>query len=109
MAHSLECFCGKYLGNTILKPTPLFGTRCRTGKGEITTDLTRVVESKSDLSICCIRSRATGHNVAWSVHVVVVPNPVYIPIHAICVPHGNFRSRERDQNCFVAALCNISL
>lgn len=34
---------------------------------------------------------------------------VYIPIYTICALHGGiFQSRERDQDCFVAALCNIS-
>lgn len=64
------------------------------------------VGSKCDLSICCIRSRATDHKVAWSIPVLVVSNPAYIPIYAICTPHSDiFQSRERDQNCFVAAQC----
>lgn len=68
------------------------------------------VGSKCDLSICCIRSRATDHKVAWSIPVLVVSNPAYIPIYAICTPHSDiFQSRERDQNCFVAARCNTSL
>lgn len=53
------------------------------------------------LIICWFRSRVTCGNVAWSLHVIVVPDPVCIPIYALCVPHNVlFQSRERDHSCF---------
>lgn len=65
------------------------------------------VGNKRDLSICCIRSRATGHNVAWSVHVGMVPNPGCIPV---CAPQGDLsRKRDRDWHCSVAVLWDMSL
>lgn len=45
-----------------------------------------------------------GYNVAWSVHVGMVPNS-YIPV---CVPRGAlFQNGERDQDGFVAVLHDI--
>ena len=68
---------------------------------------TEQVGSEFDLSICCIRDRAPGHNVPWSAHGAVGPQPVHIPV---CAPLRDlFQSRERHQDCFVAVLWDISL
>lgn len=49
-----------------------------------------------DLSICVLGRELPGSSVAWSVHVGVIPNPVY----ALCIHHSDlFQSREKDQDC----------
>lgn len=45
-----------------------------------------------------------GYSVAWSMHVGVVCNSHI----SVCVPHGAlFQNGERDQDGFVAILCDI--
>lgn len=65
------------------------------------------VGNKRDLSICCVRSGATGHNVAWSIHMGMVPNPGHIPV---CAPQGDLlQSRDKDGHFSVAVLWDMSL
>lgn len=50
-----------------------------------------------------IDTEPPGYNVAWFVHVHVVPNS-HIPVHVLHSAH--FQNGERDQNGFVAVLCD---
>lgn len=53
---------------------------CVTQHGALRVEVTTEAGNKSDLSICCIRSRATGYTGAWSVHVAMVPDPGSVPV-----------------------------
>lgn len=62
-----------------------------------------------DLGICHIKYGAAGDIVAWSVHVAVARQPVYIPVCAVCAPRVDTFQNRREIRMALLMYCGISV